>query len=179
MKKKIKICFVIVNRENYGRARILLKKLNKNTKFKLQLILCSSTVLYKYGNINEVIRKDGLKPNFKIHSNFEGENLISMTKSAGHLVSDLTTCFENLNSDMVVTIGDRFETIATAISAAYLNKYLVHIQGGELSGSIDESIRHAVTKFAHLHLAATKKSRKNIIQMGENQKNVFITRKCI
>ena len=173
MKKKIKICFVIVNRANYGRARILLKKLNKNTKFKLQLILCSSTVLYKYGNINEVIRKDGLKPNFKIHSNFEGENLISMTKSAGHLVSDLTTCFENLNSDMVVTIGDRFETIATAISAAYLNKYLVHIQGGELSGSIDESIRHAVTKFAHLHLAATKKSRKNIIQMGENQKNVF------
>lgn len=173
MKKKIKICFVIVNRANYGRVRILLKKLNKNTKFKLQLILCSSTVLYKYGNINEVIRKDGLKPNFKIHSNFEGENLISMTKSAGHLVSDLTTCFENLNSDMVVTIGDRFETIATAISAAYLNKYLVHIQGGELSGSIDDSIRHAVTKFAHLHLAATKNSRKNIIQMGENQKNVF------
>ena len=173
MKKKIKICFVIVNRANYGRVRILLKKLNKNSKFKLQLILCSSTVLYKYGNINEVIRKDGLKPNFKIHSNFEGENLISMTKSAGHLISDLTTCFENLNSDMVVTIGDRFETIATAISATYLNKYLVHIQGGELSGSIDESIRHAVTKFAHLHLAATNKSRKNIIQMGENPKNVF------
>ena len=173
MKKKIKICFVIVNRANYGRVRILLKKLNKNPKFKLQLILCSSTVLYKYGNINEVIRKDGLKPNFKIHSNFEGENLISMTKSAGHLISDLTTCFENLNSDMVVTIGDRFETIATAISATYLNKYLVHIQGGELSGSIDESIRHAVTKFAHLHLAATNKSRKNIIQMGENPKNVF------
>ena len=173
MKKKIKICFVIVNRANYGRVRILLKKLNKNPKFKLQLVLCSSTVLYKYGNINEVIRKDGLKPNFKIHSNFEGENLISMTKSAGHLISDLTTCFENLNSDMVVTIGDRFETIATAISATYLNKYLVHIQGGELSGSIDESIRHAVTKFAHLHLAATNKSRKNIIQMGENPKNVF------
>ena len=173
MKKKIKICFVIVNRANYGRVRILLKKLNKNPKFKLQLILCSSTVLYKYGNINEVIRKDGLKPNFKIHSNFEGENLISMTKSAGHLISDLTTCFENLNSDMIVTIGDRFETIATATSAAYLNKYLVHIQGGELSGSIDESIRHAVTKFAHLHLAATNKSRKNIIQMGENPKNVF------
>ncbi len=173
MKKKIKICFVIVNRANYGRVRILLKKLNKNPKFKLQLVLCSSTVLYKYGNINDVIRKDGLKPNFKIHSNFEGENLISMTKSAGHLISDLTTCFENLNPDMIVTIGDRFETIATAISATYLNKYLVHIQGGELSGSIDESIRHAVTKFAHLHLAATNKSRKNIIQMGENPKNVF------
>ncbi len=173
MKKKIKICFVIVNRANYGRVRILLKKLNKNPKFKLQLVLCSSTVLYKYGNINEVIRKDRLKPNFKIHSNFEGENLISMTKSAGHLISDLTTCFENLNPDMIVTIGDRFETIATAITATYLNKYLVHIQGGELSGSIDESIRHAVTKFAHLHLAATNKSRKNIIQMGENPKNVF------
>ena len=57
MKKKIKICFVIVNRANYGRIRILLKKLNKNSKFKLQLILCSSTILYKYGNLNEVIKK--------------------------------------------------------------------------------------------------------------------------
>lgn len=173
MKKKIKICCVIVNRANYGRVRILLKKIKKNSKFKLQLILCSSTVLYKYGNINDIIKKDGLKPDFKIHSNFEGENLVSMTKSAGHLISDLTTCFENLNTDVVITIGDRFETIATAIASTYLNKYLVHIQGGELSGSIDESIRHAITKFSHLHLAATKKSRKNIIQMGENPKKVF------
>lgn len=173
MKKKIKICFVIVNRANYGRVRLLLKKIKKNPKFKLQIILCSSTVLYKYGNIDYLIKKDGLKPNFKIHSNFEGENLISMTKSAGHLVSDLTTCFQYLNCDAVVTIGDRFETIATAVSATYLNKYLVHIQGGEQSGSIDESIRHAVTKFSHLHLAATSQSKRNIIQMGENPKNVF------
>ena len=173
MKKKIKICFVIVNRANYGRIRILLKKLNKNSKFKLQLILCSSTILYKYGNLNEVIKKDGLKANFKIHSNFEGENLVAMTKSAGHLISDLTTCFESMNPEIIVTIGDRFETIATAIASTYLNKFLVHIQGGELSGSIDESIRHAITKFSHLHLAATKESKQNIIQMGENPKNVF------
>ena len=117
MKKKIKICFVIVNRANYGRIRILLKKLNKNSKFKLQLILCSSTILYKYGNLNEVIKKDGLKANFKIHSNFEGENLVAMTKSAGHLISDLTTCFESMNPEIIVTIGDRYETLATAISA--------------------------------------------------------------
>ena len=173
MKKKIKICFVIVNRANYGRVRLLLKKINKNPIFKLQLILCSSTVLYKYGDINEIIKKDGLKANFKIHSNFEGENLLSMTKSAGHLISDLSTCFDYLKPDMVVTIGDRFETIATAIASSYLNKFLIHIQGGELSGSIDDSIRHAVTKFSHLHLAATNQSRNNIIQMGENPKNVY------
>ena len=170
--KKIKICFVIVNRANYGRIKILLQKLNKNSRFKLQIILTSSSLLHKYGEIDKIVRKDGLKIDFKIFSNIEGENLISMTKTAGHLISDLTTCLTHLNPDMVVTIGDRFETIATAISATYLNKFLIHIQGGELSGSIDESIRHAVTKFSHLHFVATKSSKKNVIPMGENPKNV-------
>ena len=170
--KKIKICFVIVNRANYGRIKILLQKLNKNSKFKLQIILCSSALLNKYGELNKILMKDGLKIDFKIYSNIEGENLISMTKTAGHLISDLTTCLSHLKPDMVVTVGDRFETIATAISASYLNKFLVHIQGGELSGSIDESIRHAVTKFSHLHLVATKSSKTNVIQLGENPKNV-------
>ena len=170
--KKIKICFVIVNRANYGRIKILLQKLNKHPKFNLQIILCSSALLHKYGELNKILKNDRLKVDFKIYSNIEGENLISMTKTAGHLISDLTTCLSHLKSDMVVTIGDRFETIATAISASYLNKFLVHIQGGELSGSIDESIRHAVTKFSHLHFVATNSSKNNVIQLGENPKNV-------
>ena len=173
MKKKIKICFVIVNRANYGRIKLLLQKLKGSPKFELQIILCSSALLHKYGDLTKILKKDGLKINFKIYSNFEGENLISMTKTAGHLISDLTTCIMHLNPDMILTIGDRFETIATAISASYLNKFLVHIQGGELSGSIDESIRHAVTKFSHLHLVATNKAKKNVLQMGENPKYVF------
>lgn len=78
-----------------------------------------------------------------------------------------------LKTNLVVTVGDRFESISTAIVASYLNKYLVHIQGGELSGSIDESIRHAITKFSNLHLVATKNAKKIVIQMGEDPRNVF------
>ena len=73
----------------------------------------------------------------------------------------------------MVTIGDRFETIATAICASYMNIYLAHIQGGELTGSIDEKIRHAVTKLSNLHLVSTKKSKQIVCQMGEDKNNVF------
>ncbi len=173
MKKKTKICFVIVNRANYGRIRLLLLKLNKSKIFKLQIILCSSTLLDKYGSLDKIIKKDGLKTDFKIFCSVEGENLISMTKTTSILINDLTIVINKLDPNLVVTVGDRFESISTAIVATYLNKYLIHIQGGELSGSIDDSIRHAITKFSNLHLVATKNAKKRIIQMGEDPKNVF------
>lgn len=173
MRKKNKITFVIVNRANYGRVRYLLLSLKKNKNFELQIVLCSSTLLNKYGNLDKIIEADGFKINFKIFCNIEGENLISMAKTSGVLINDLSTIINYLNPDCVVTIGDRFESISTAIVASYLNIYLIHIQGGELSGSIDDSIRHAITKFSNLHLVATKNAKKNVIQMGENPKNVF------
>ena len=98
-----------------------------------------------------------------------------MAKSTGLLLVELSSIFSNIKPDFVVTVADRHETLATAIAASYMNIPLIHTQGGELTGSIDESVRHAITKLAHIHFPATKLAKKNIIQLGEDPKKVFVT----
>ena len=98
-----------------------------------------------------------------------------MAKSAGLAVIELTTIFGKLKPDIVLTIADRYETLPIAIASTYMNIPLAHTQGGEITGSIDESVRHATSKLAHIHFPATHKSKKNLIKMGENPKNVYLT----
>jgi UDP-hydrolysing UDP-N-acetyl-D-glucosamine 2-epimerase len=98
-----------------------------------------------------------------------------MAKSTGMAIMELATMFENLQPDIVVTVADRFETMATAVAASYMNIPLAHTQGGEVTGSIDESVRHAVTKLSHIHFAATRQAAENIIRMGEDPSNVHCT----
>ena len=147
--------------------------IKKSKFFELQTILISSTLLKKYGNLNNLIRKDGIKVNYQLFNHIEGENLYTMTKSTGLALLDLASVFQKLNPDMVFTIGDRYETLSTAITASFLNIFLIHLQGGELTGSIDEYVRHSVTKLSNLHLVSTKKSRMRVIQMGERPGRVF------
>jgi len=173
MKKKIKICFVLVNRANYGRVKLLMHEIKKNKNFELQVVLVSSPVLKKYGQLDEIIKKDRFKINASFFTHVEGENLDTMTKSTALCLLELSSCFKNLSPDIVFTIGDRYETLATAIAASYSNIYLCHLQGGELSGSIDDKVRHAVTKLSNLHFVATERSEIIVKSMGENPKNVF------
>ena len=105
----------------------------------------------------------------------EGENLTTMAKTTGLGLLEIATTFDNLKPDLVVTIADRYETIATAIAASYMNIPLVHIQGGEITGTIDEKVRHAVTKLADIHMVSTQKAAENVIRMGENPKSVHVT----
>lgn len=168
-----KICVVIVNRANYGRVRLLLKKIKKNKKLKLQIILASSTLLKNYGRLDAIIKKDGFKVDKKFFNHISGENNETMAKSVGLLTIELSSVFYDLKPNLVITIADRYETLATATAASYMNICVAHLQGGELTGSIDESVRHAVTKLSHVHLTCTKNSRKRVIQMGENPKKVF------
>jgi bifunctional UDP-N-acetylglucosamine 2-epimerase / N-acetylmannosamine kinase len=168
-----KICVVIVNRANYGRVKLLLHKIKKNKKLKLQLILASSTLLKNYGRLDKIISKDGFKINKKFFNHISGENNETMAKSVGLLTIELSSVFNELKPDLVLTIADRYETLATATAASYMNICLAHLQGGELTGSIDESVRHAITKLSHIHLTCTNNSKKRVIQMGENPKKVF------
>ena len=96
-----------------------------------------------------------------------------MAKTTGLGLLELATVFDNLAPDVVVTVADRYETIATAIAAAYMNIPLAHVQGGEVTGSIDEKVRHAVTKLADLHLVATELAAERVIRMGEDPATVF------
>ncbi len=170
-----KICIVVNSRANYGRIKTVMSAVQDHPDLELQLIIGASALLYRFGNVQELIRDDGFEPIATVHSIVEGETPTTMAKSTGMAIMELATQFENIKPDIVLTVADRFETIATAIAASYMNIPLAHTQGGEVTGSIDESVRHAVTKLAHLHFPATELSADNLIRMGEDAASVHMT----
>lgn len=175
MKNKKKICVAINNRANYARVKSLLIEIKKNKNFELQILLGASAILSRFGELDNILKRDGFKKFEKIYSIVEGENLTTMAKSTGLSIIETSTFFENYKPDAVIVIADRFENLSVAIAASYLNIPLIHIQGGEVTGSIDEKVRHAITKLSDIHFVATKRSRDFLIRMGENKKTVFLT----
>lgn len=168
-----KICVVVASRANYGRVKYLLKAIEAHPGLELQLIVGASTLLQRFGPAIDVIRRDGFKPLRSIYYVVEGETLSTQAKSTGLGIVELSTAFEDLMPDVVVTVADRFETMATAIAATYLNITLAHLQGGEVSGNIDDRVRHAITKLADLHFVASEESRRRVIAMGEHPNFIF------
>jgi UDP-hydrolysing UDP-N-acetyl-D-glucosamine 2-epimerase len=175
MIKKRKICFVINSRANYGRVRLLIKQLKQKKNCEVKVVLGGSSLLYKFGNISKYLKKDGIKISAKFYSIIEGEGLLTMTKTAGSTINELANIFFNLKPDLVIVLADRYENLPVAICASYMNIPLAHIQGGEVTGSIDEKVRHAITKLSDIHLVATERARNFVIRMGENPKMVFNT----
>ncbi|MGY5850414.1 UDP-N-acetylglucosamine 2-epimerase [Salegentibacter sp. F14] len=172
---KRKICVVVTARPSYSRIKSALSAIQTHPGLELQLVIAGSALLDRYGNAVNFIEKDGFPIAAKVFMVLEGENPTTMAKTTGLGVMELTNVFYNLKPDAVVTIADRFETIATSIAAAYQNIPLVHIQGGEVTGSIDEKVRHANTKLADLHLVATEDARKRVIKLGEAEDKVINT----
>ena len=172
---KRKICVVITARPSYSRVKTVLSAINKHAQLELQLVIAGSALLDRYGNAADFIRKDGFEAAAKVYMVLEGENPTTMAKTTGIGLMELTNVFYNLQPDAVISIADRFETIATSIAAAYQNIPLVHIQGGEVTGSIDEKVRHANTKLADLHLVSNDDARERVIRLGEDPEMVFNT----
>ena len=171
---KKKICVVINNRANYARIKSVLIAIKNNNKLELQIVLGSSAILNRYGAVSNIIKKDGFKINHIVYTLVEGENLLTMSKSTGLSIIEFSTVFDQLKPDIVLVVADRYETLAAGIAASYMNIVLAHTQGGEVTGSIDESVRHATTKLAHIHFPASLNAKKNIIKMGENPKKVYL-----
>jgi len=172
---KRKICVVVASRANYGRVKSVLRAIKQHPKLDLQLVVGASALLYRFGRVIDIIKEDGFIPLRSIYYVVEGENLSTQAKSTGLGIIELTSAFEDLNPDIVVTVADRFETMSTAIASSYMNIPLAHIQGGEVTGNIDEPVRHAITKLAHIHFPATQKSAERIIKLGEEPWRVHIT----
>ena len=170
-----KICVVITARPSYSRIKSALRAIRDSEKLELQLVVAGSALLDRYGSAVDYIEKDGFKIDEKVFVVLEGENPTAMAKTTGLAVMELSTVFYNLKPDAVVTVADRFETIATSIAASYQNIPLVHIQGGEVTGNIDEKVRHANTKLADLHLVASEDARDRVIRMGEDPNSVINT----
>lgn len=168
-----KICVVVASRANYGRVKYLMKALKELDGVELQIIVGASMLLDRFGKAVNVLKADGFEPNRSLYYVVEGENLNTQAKSTGFGIIELSTAFEELKPDIVVTVADRFETMATAIAATYMNIPLAHIQGGEISGNIDERVRHSITKLADVHFPSTEESRERLIKMGENPEYIF------
>jgi UDP-hydrolysing UDP-N-acetyl-D-glucosamine 2-epimerase len=168
-----KVCVVVGSRANYSSIKSAMRAIEEHPELELQLVVGASALLDRYGTSIGVIERDGFTPDERVFMLIEGETPSTMAKSTGLGLLELPTAFERLAPDMVVTVGDRFETMATALAAAYMNIPLAHTMGGEVSGTIDESIRHAVTKFAHIHFPACSEAAERIVKLGEPPETVF------
>ncbi len=172
---KRKICVVVTARPSYSRIRTALAAIAAHPDLELQLVVAASALLDRYGNAVQAIERDGFAIAARVYMVLEGENLVTSAKSTGLGLVELATVFDNLRPDAVVTIADRYETLANAVAASYMNIPVVHVQGGEVTGSIDEKVRHAVTKLSNLHLVATELSAERVRRLGEEPSTVVVT----
>ena len=169
-----KICVVIGSRANYSSIKSAMSAIKDHPELELQLIAGASAILDRYGAVVDLMERDGFQTNARMYMLIEGETPATMAKSTGVGLMELPTLFEMLNPDIVLTVGDRFETMATTLAAAYMNLPIAHTMGGEVTGTIDESIRHAVTKFAHIHFPASADAKDRIIRLGERPQDVYL-----
>jgi len=169
-----KICVVVGSRANYSSIKSALAAIRAHDDLELQVVAAASALLDRYGQVVKLLERDGFEPLARVFMLVEGETPATMAKSTGLGLLELPTVFDQLRPDVVLTVGDRFETMATTLAAAYMNIPLAHTMGGEVSGTIDESIRHAVTKFAHVHFPACEDARERIIRLGERPEDVYL-----
>lgn len=169
-----KVLVVVGSRANYGSIKSVMRAVVAHPELKLQLVVAASALLDRFGSVVDVIERDGFTPDARVTMIVEGETPATMAKSTGLGLLELPTMFELLKPDVVITVGDRFETMATAVAGAYMNIPLAHTMGGEITGTIDESIRHAITKLAHVHFPANQQAANRIVRMGEDPEAVHV-----
>lgn len=171
----LKVSFFLVDRANYGRAKPFLAALQRDSQIELNIVCAGTMTLDRYGNCSAQVESDGFNISHKICSEVEGSNYVSMTKAIGLAVIDFAQVVAQSDADFFVVFGDRYEALAAAIAVHYQNRCLVHVQGGEVTGTMDESTRHAITKLANLHLVATARAGKVIRSMGEAKASIAVT----
>src|SRR4029079_13704480 len=176
MAKTRRICFPLTSRAYYGRTQLLIQKLQTHPAVDLQLMLGGSILLDKYSrHIADDIQKGGFAIATSYFNVIDGGNHVAMAKTACLTALEFTNGFHAVDPDVVVVCGARFEQLAIAMAAAYLNKTIAHIEAGDVTGSIDESVRHAITKLAHIHFVTNDDAHRRVLAMGEDPKYVFNT----
>lgn len=168
-----RVAVVLVDRANYGRLEPVMHALAAHPEVELLTVVGGTMVLERFGRPLDLVRQAGFRIDAEVYQELEGSTPATMAKSIGFGVTEYANVFHRLEPDMVLLIGDRYEAFAAAIAAAYMNLCLVHLQGGEVSGSIDESARHAITKLAHYHFPSTDRAAEYIVRMGERPETVL------
>lgn len=171
---KRKIAVVTGSRSEYGLLYWLLREIHQDTELELQLIVTGAHLTATFGWSYRQIEVDGFEIREKVDMLLASDTSVGIAKSVGLGVMGFAESFSRLKPDLIVILGDRFESLAVAQAAVFLKIPLAHIHGGELTkGAIDDQIRHAITKMAHVHFPAAEEYRQRILQMGENPQRVF------
>ncbi len=171
---KRKICVVTGTRAEYGLLYWLIKEIQADDALELQIIATGAHLSPEFGLTYKTIENDGFYIDQKVEILLSSDSPVGVTKSMGVALLGFADAFVRLSPDIVVVLGDRYEILAAAEAAMMANIPIAHIHGGEITeGAIDDSIRHAITKMAHLHFVAASEYRKRVIQMGENPEHVY------
>ncbi len=167
-----KILFITGTRADYGKIKSLLKEVESDPDFELYIFVSGMHLVEKLGNTYDEILKDKYK---NIYVDFSQANSGIMSFDLGNIISDLTNYIRKIRPDMIIVHGDRIDAMAGAVVGALNNILVAHIEGGELSGTIDESIRHAISKLSHLHFVSNEEAKERLIQLGEEKNRIFVT----
>jgi len=170
-----KVCVVITARPSYSRVKSLLSALANRVDVELQVVVAASALIERTGRVVELIKRDGFPVNAEVFSLVDGDSEANMARSTALTLLELPSVFTRLQPDVVVVVADRYETIATSIAASYMHITVAHIQGGEVTGNIDERVRHANTKLADLHFVASETARRRVLLMGEDPATIHLT----
>src|SRR3990167_4759447 len=174
MIKKRKIAVVTGTRAEYGLLYFLMREIQDDPELELHVIVTNMHLSPEFGLTYKLIEQDGFKISAKVEMLVSSDTAIGTAKSMGLGIIGFADAFAQISPDMIVLLGDRFESLAAAQTALVQKIPLAHIHGGELSeGAIDDAIRHSITKMAHLHFVAAEPYRKRVIQLGENPGNIF------
>ena len=169
----MKILFLTGSRSDWGYIKPIIQ-ICKQKKINYKLCATNMLLLDTYGYALNEIKKDGFKVHEEIYMSLDGFNEYTTVKSMGVFMISFVDVLKNYKPDWVVLAGDRYETMAAALACAYTNTPIAHIQAGELSGNIDGQARHAIGKFAHLHLASNTDAKNRLLKLGEEPFRVKI-----
>ncbi len=169
-----KILVVTGTRADYGIYYPILNAIQNERDYQLELLVTSMHLSPEFGSTIEEIKKDGFSIVATVDNLLQGSNHANMAKSIALAILGMTQAFENNRPDFVVVLGDRGEMLAATIAASHMNIPVIHFHGGEVSGTIDESVRHAISKLSHIHMVATEGSKQRLLQMGEDSWRIHV-----
>src|SRR3989344_3468582 len=176
-KKKRRICFIITSFIHYSRSLLILDELKKRSDVDLHIVIGGTALLAKYSSryayVKNILEQEGFKNLYEVYFNLEGDSAAVKAQTAGLGLIEFSHLFNNVKPDLGVVRGDRFEVLSAATAASYMRIPIAHIEGGDVTGTLDETVRHSITKLAQLHFVTNEDARRRVLQMGEPSRYVF------
>ncbi|XP_031415125.1 bifunctional UDP-N-acetylglucosamine 2-epimerase/N-acetylmannosamine kinase isoform X2 [Clupea harengus] len=174
-KRKLKVCVATCNRADYSKLAPIMFGMKANPDvFELEVVVLGSHLIDDYGNTFRMIEQDEFDIGSKLHTIVRGEDEAAMVESVGLALVKLPDVLQRLKPDVLIVHGDRFDALALATAAALMNIRILHLEGGEVSGTIDDSIRHAISKLAHYHACCTRRAESHLIAMCEDHSRILL-----